>query len=360
MKSLAPLILSCLLVAGACKRRVPVIELPPEELHRETNSVYYWKTVFSLDSAEIDFMNAHDVERIYLRMFDVVDNPESYKIEEKTIPNATVQIDYYNYSEFRKNQNPRLEIVPVVFITLDALKAMKDNEKILAENIVSRVNNMRRYYDMPNVNELQLDCDWTVSTEESFFKLCKEVKDIIKVFDLPWKLSSTIRLHQLARKVPPVDRGVLMVYNTGSFNSPDTRNSILDIDDIKPYLKHLPSYSLHLDVAYPAYSWQLLFRNRVFIALTNGLNLSDTLKFKNSGESQYTALQDIPHNGKIIRAGDMVRPETSDFQEIQKVTTQINKCLAGKEFSNIIYHLDTDNLSKYTTDEIQNIYSTHN
>ncbi|MDE6271177.1 MAG: hypothetical protein K2M12_10050, partial [Muribaculaceae bacterium] len=37
----------------------------PEPVHYETNSVYYWKTVFNLDNDDRDFLKRHDVGRIY-------------------------------------------------------------------------------------------------------------------------------------------------------------------------------------------------------------------------------------------------------------------------------------------------------
>ena len=47
-------------------------------------------------------------------------------------------------------------------------------------------------------------------------------------------LSITVRLHQLREPAPPADRGVLMLYNTGALKAHDTRNSILDLADVKP------------------------------------------------------------------------------------------------------------------------------
>lgn len=351
MKRLVPFLLFCVAMLTACNfsaDRRPVKLIPPE--HDETNSVYYWKTVLSFDEAEQDFIKEHNIRRIYLRMFDVV--KERYS----TQPNATVRFDYSTYT-FKDFSLDSIEFVPVVYITLDALKTMSRNEGVLAKNIVTRVRNMNEYNSLPNVRELQLDCDWTGSTQDFYFRLCDSVRHYISKLELPWNLSSTIRLHQLSKMVPPVDRGVLMVYNTGSFNNPDVRNSIIDIEDITPYLKHLPSYPLHLDIAYPTYSWQLLFRNRKFIGLTNGVDVNDTTKFIQRDNARYAAKTDIPHNGKIIAAEDVIRHETSDYSEIVRVKAAIEKYMNGHKHSNIIYHLDINNLSKYSSHEIQNIYS---
>ena len=234
---------------------------------------------------------------------------------------------------------------------------MADHEEILATNIVTRVSNMCSYYRIPNVAEMQLDCDWTASTQDSFFRLCDSVKSVIGNMDLPWQLSATIRLHQLSGKVPPVDRGVLMVYNTGSFNDPDADNSIIDARDVEPYLKHLADYPLHLDVAYPTYSWQLLFRRRQFVGLLNSLDLTDSTKFSHPHTNRYIATEEIPYTDIIIRPGDMIRSEVADYTDIVRVKELIDRRLADKPHSNILYHLDSSNLSNYTSDEISNILS---
>lgn len=325
--------------------------------HAEVNGVYYWKTVLTLDDDALDFMNRHGVRRVYLRLFDVTADHYADLPEEKAVPNATVRVGRHEYRLLQDSLS-QSEFVPVVYITLDALRAMAGQEALLATNIVTRARNMCQYNGLPNVSELQLDCDWTGTTEAAFFTLCDEVKRCIAEQELPWRLSSTIRLHQLARPVPPVDNGVLMVYNTGNFSDPDAANSIIDPDDVRPYLKHLPSYPLHLDVAYPTYAWQLLFSNRQFIGLTNGLELTDTTKFRRRSHNVFIAKSAMPHRNRIIRAGDMVRAETSAAADILTVKRAIDAALRGKPHSNIIYHLDPDNLSKYSYDEINGIFST--
>lgn len=330
---------------------------PSQQIHDEMNSVYYWKTVFDLDSADKDFISRHNVRRIYLRMFDVTVDNYGATLNEIVVPNASVKMDYYNYI-YLSDSLKDIEFVPVVYITLDALETVMDHEGMLASNIVSRVKNMCSYNGMTNVSELQLDCDWTYSTDESFFSLCDSVRLCLAEHNLPWRLSSTIRLHQLSDEAPPVDNGVLMVYNTGSFNNPDTRNSIIDVNDVEPYLRHLSSYPLHLDIAYPTYSWQLVFRHREFYGLTNGLNLADTTQFSAVGTNLYSARRDIVRNGKVIRQGDIVRSETSDYNDIIKVKNLIERCLAGRPHSNILYHLDSKNLSNYTSNEIDNLFAT--
>lgn len=335
----------------------PAVEVASveETFSAPVNSVYFWKTVFKLNSAELTFLRQHNVGRIYLRMFDVVPG-EVERGANAVVPNASVTMNNYI---FQTDQMKVLEFTPVVYITLDALKAMKNAEETLARNIVTRVKNMCSYYGIPNVGELQLDCDWTTTTEASFFELCKWVKSHIDEECLDWRLSSTIRLHQLARTPPPVDCGVLMVYNTGSFDNPDSSNSILDPYDVEPYLKYLRRYRIPLDIALPTYSWQLRFHNRKFCGLTDGLELADSTRFAQRTHNTFEALNDIPHRNTIIRRGDIIRHEDSQYSHIMDVKNAIEKRMNGRQHSVILYHLDASNLSKYTTNEISSMYSTH-
>lgn len=321
--------------------------------HAEKNSIYYWKTVLSMEDEDFEFIRNQEIGRIYLRMFDVGIGEDGGR--DTTVPLGTLKVPenvYYKLNTGFEN----VSIVPVVYITLEGLKKSKGNEGQLAQNIVERVKNMCSYNNISNVEGLQLDCDWTVTTEQSFFSLCDSVKARIEAYRLPWSLSSTIRLHQLGKAIPPVDYGVLMVYNTGDFKDPDERNSIISKENVAPYLKHLSRYPLHLDVAYPTYSWQLLFSNRKFIGLLNGVNLADTACFAEITPNKYVAVKDVPYNGKIIRKGDVVKQENSDYNEIIAIKEDIEKAMNRRRHSNILYHFDLNNLSKYNDYEIKNIF----
>lgn len=329
---------------------------PLKEAAKPVNAVYYWKTVFQLDTTDLRFMQRHNIRRIYLRMFDVVPNDNELFSGNKSIPNASVRFEkYYDFDPLDSIED--LEITPTVYITLEALKAEWEEDQ-LATKIVNRVKNMASYNHISDyVRELQLDCDWTEDTEYSFFQLCREVREKIDADSLEWGLSSTIRLHQLRKKAPPVDRGVLMLYNTGSFKNPDSHNSILDIADVKPYLKHINTYPLQLDCAYPTYSWNLIFHEGKF----NGIFRGDIKRIdgysKASSDNVIRVANDTIIAGKLLQTGDLIRTETSPFSTIKDVKILVDKAMIGKPHSNILYHFDSDNLSDYSYDEIKTIFN---
>lgn len=215
--------------------------------------MYYWNTTFSIDSIKREFLVKHNVKKMYVRYFDVV--PDENGGQPK--PNATIQFG---------NVPPPgdIEIIPVVFVLPSALDSDLD---MLGSKILRRVKQMSETHRLGTVRELQIDCDWTTSTRNSFYRFMELLKQ--KTADDGIVLSSTIRLHQLADPPPPADRGVLMVYNTGDLRDMDKQKPILDPLDVFPYLKYLEGYELPLSSAYPVYRWELLFRNGHFVDIVH-------------------------------------------------------------------------------------------
>ena len=217
----------------------------------EARSAYYWSTTWELDSAQRAFLKDNKVSRIYLRYFDVVINPRG-----EVMPNATLR--------FADSIPQGVEIVPVVFIVNDCMAKGVDS---LGQLILNRVLQMSETHDVMNVKEIQIDCDWSKRTHDAYFAMLRQMRDAAHAKGL--RLSATIRLHQLSQDVPPVDRGVLMMYNTGDVRRLE-RNPILDMDDAAPYMRHVKGYDLPLSTAYPIFSWQLLVRANRYAGIIHG------------------------------------------------------------------------------------------
>lgn len=216
-----------------------------------THSAYYWSTTWECDSDVSAFLQANDVRKVYLRFFDVVVDGSG-----EVMPNATVR--------FASPLPSGVEVVPTVFIVNNCLQ--KDVSH-LDELLLRRVLQMCETHDVDSVKEIQIDCDWSPSTRKTYFALLDRLREEAHRAGL--RLSTTIRLHQLAESPPPADRGVLMMYNTGDVRVKE-KNPILSLDDIKPYLPHLSRYSLPLSTAYPAFQWELLFRGNHLVGIMHG------------------------------------------------------------------------------------------
>lgn len=353
MKHLAILAILLMIITGCSHQETKVV---PFE-HEECNSIYYWRTDFRLDSIERNFIEQNNINRMYIRFFDVVAEDNYYvsplygKFD--ILPNATLTFT----DSVPKSVK---HIVPTVYITIDALRHMKGREADAASKIVHRALNMVSYNEIPNVAELQLDCDWTESTDSIYFALCQAVRDTLNsVAETPFTLSSTIRLHQLKKEAPPVDYGVLMCYNTGSFRNPKNKNSILDYNDVAPFLKNTISYPLHLDLALPIYDWTLCYRDNEFAGIIRTDSLFHT-SFTKSIQDEvclYQATANAQMGKSNIQEGDLLRHETSDFNTIRRVTQLIDSRLTQKPKSIILYHLDSKNIKNFKSNEISQIYS---
>lgn len=139
---------------------------------KRMNSVYYWRTVFSLDTEEEAFLERHKIDRIYLKMFDVAIEYNHAMGKPEVVPIATMQ--------FKSAIPNDIEIVPVAYITLDALRAMSGRESEFASLLVERLKAMMSYNKCGQMQEMQLDCDWTKSTKKIYSALCSSVKEILK------------------------------------------------------------------------------------------------------------------------------------------------------------------------------------
>lgn len=282
------------------------------------NSIYHWKTTFDINDAEAEFLKKHNIERIYVKVYDVATEHNFLLGKSDIVPIAT--------TKFVSAIPGDVEIVPVVYITIEALRAMSGREAELAELIVERTLAMCRYNNCGKIRELQLDCDWTSTSKEVYEKLCGVVRTTLHEKNID--LSITVRLHQLGESAPSADRGVLMLYNTGALKDIKTKNSILDIANAKPYLKS-GRYSLPLGYAYPAFGWGVKFKNDEFEAIVAESVVAD--------ENEY------------------VRAERATTAEILEVKALVEERLGKPASGNILYHLDETQLKNYTDDEIAQI-----
>jgi len=289
----------------------------------------------------MQWMKDHRVDKLYVKMFDVEAGAKDSKPDWKMVPVATTQ--------FKQKLPTEMEVVPVVYITVDAIRALDEegwdweDKRLYAKLIVKRIEAMMAEHYEGTIREVQLDCDWTQQTRRSYFMLAGEVKELLHERDIT--LSGTLRLHQLCEAEPqqdeecyhvydslPFDRSLLMCYNTGRLQEWDTKNSILDFNDVKPYLKqyHLDTLP-RTDVAYPVYGW--------------GVQFDDDGKFVKIINSHNLPQEKDRH----------IREEWGRPQEIHSVQRALP--MLDGEHTTILYHLDSLNLSRYSYEEIEEFYS---
>ena len=304
MKRLLALIAICLLLVS-CRQ-----DKPTETLR----SAYYWSTTWNMDSSKTSFIRKHSIKRLYVRYFDVVKDEGG-----NIVPNATLQ--------FEDSTIPKgIEIVPTVFIVNDCMRTSQP----LADKILQRILQMSEANDIPPVREIQIDCDWTASTQKAYFDFLKKLREKARAKDI--RLSATIRLHQLSMTPPPVDKGVLMMYNTGDAKQLACHKPILDMKDAAPYIQHLGSYPLPLSAAYPLFSWRILFREGKFVGI---MHADDDLPV-------------LPDDSIVTR-----QPEMEDIMEAVRSINHQNKDINNEV---ILFDLNNPNIKRFKPSDYEKIY----
>lgn len=311
-------------------------------------SVYYWRTTLKLDSAERAFLNEMDVRRIYLHLFDVERNGSGELLPANTLL-------------FEDTLQKGMDIVPTVFITPGSLRNGTGLDK-LPQQIWKRVGQMLVQNGYGQPRELQIDYDWTQNDSTCYFDMLRRLRLLMEKDGA--KLSATIRLHQLAMAVPPVDYGVLMVYNVGDFKDVDETNSILSRKNLDPYLGHLAQYGLPLCAALPVYGWDLLFQRGKFVRLVRGLDVTDTARFERIDSVHYRCLEYMAPShvgvaeGSSLRLypGDEIRHEQCSAALLADVRAALEKHRPGICEQTVLYHLDSKQLKQYDKNEIKSLF----
>jgi hypothetical protein len=143
----------------------------------------------------------------------------------------------------------------------------------------------------------------------------------------------------------------------GNLKKPSTINSIIEAAELKQYITNLEDYPLPLDIALPLFDWKVLYRGNVYKGLIN--DLPDSLLQKNivqNTRNTYTLLQDTILGGYAFKKGDFIRKEDANFEEVIQSTQLLRSKLTTNRFTVVLYHLDSLNLHKYSTHELEEMF----
>ncbi|CAN5800025.1 hypothetical protein BH11BAC4_BH11BAC4_18090 [soil metagenome] len=330
------------------------------------HSFYYWKTSFPIDSNSVILNNKLNIDHFYIHYFDVEWNPYLY------MPVPVAEITGYQNSVPFINK----DFTPVIFITNKCFESMPDQwcdslAYKIRNKIISLSWKMEENYKgtllvgnsydtaLRNkvMNEIQIDCDWTATTREKYFRFLKTFKRLFP----GKKISVTIRLYpyKYADKmgVPPVDKGMLMCYNLTDIKNERTANSVFDINDLKKYLRAKP-YPLPLDVALPVFGWYAWFGGTKFKGIIytddkTGIKDNDP-SFKKAG-TNFTVLADTMIGDNFLRQGDLLRMEYPSPADLETAAKLLHDKFPGIERI-ALYYYDNTLINRYEK-TIQNIYA---
>ena len=290
-----------------------------EEQVSTEKAMYFWKTQLQFTDDDKAFIQQNNIHKLYLRYCDIG------LTNDIPIPIAPVRID--------TTSTRAMTIIPVIYIKNEVFTEISQDNYIaeLAKNLSNYIEQINNKYGI-HPNEVQLDCDWTLTTQKPYFQFINDLRK-----EMPhYTFSATIRLHQVKyftqTGVPPVDYGVLMYYNMGQI-TPTGNNSIYYRDTAHRYIGNLHQYPLHLNVALPMFSWGVhSVRNKVQ-SLVTGLT---TAEVENMPTLQLTDIPNVYevkeqtyYKGRLWQAGDRIKIEevTEKQREemLQDVTSAMKK-----------------------------------
>lgn len=313
-----------------------------------TRGFYYWKTNVALSHFDDSVFNRLDAKVLYIRFFDVV-------LDETGKGARPQAIARWGKSPLPEN------IVPVVFITPQALSVInRNNLQDYAEKIAGLLERKTKEINR-GPEEIQIDCDWSKSNRDIYFALLEALKR--QPYLHGKKLSATIRLYQgkypALAGLPPVDKGLLMVYNMSFLADENVDNSIISYNTAKDYLGYIRSYPLPLDVALPVFSWTLHFREGKLLRILRGVDDEDLItseNLKKTDKNKWVVRENMQLKGYDLKRGDKIRYEDSDGKTVQRVAQFLSSQMKADTFRVLLYHLDSLNLIQYKKNELEKIF----
>ncbi|MFY9077095.1 hypothetical protein [Aliarcobacter butzleri] len=263
----------------------------------------------SFYSWENSFEEQNINEKLYIKVLDV---------------NFSTKLELLktNIKETPKN------FIPVIYITNETMKNV--DYSLVSKAILETLKNYK-------FDEIQIDCDWSLSTRSNYFNLLEDLKE-----KLDKTISATIRLHQIKyytkTGIPPVDYGVLMYYNMSNIGDFNTKNSILDNEIAKKYHYNFDTYPLKLKLALPLYSQAIQFREEKAISLFEGVEEKDfNNDFEKLENNRYKVLNSHYFKGRYIYKDDIFRLENSNEQDI-KIALKDFLDLSKNRYDEVIFY----------------------
>ncbi|MFW2591349.1 hypothetical protein ACN5PC_05445 [Aliarcobacter butzleri] len=225
-------------------------------------------------------------------------------------------------------KEPPKDFIPVIYITNETMKNV--DYSLVSKAILETLKNYK-------FDEIQIDCDWSLSTRSNYFNLLENLKE-----KLNKTISATIRLHQIKyytkTGIPPVDYGVLMYYNMSNIGDFNTKNSILDNEIAKKYHYNFDVYPLKLKLALPLYSQAIQFREEKAISLFEGVEEKDfNNDFEKLENNKYKVLNSHYFKGRYIYKDDIFRLENSNEQDI-KIALKDFLDLSKNRYDEVIFY----------------------
>jgi hypothetical protein len=315
-------------------------------------SFYAWKTTFKNDAFQTQTLQKFNANRLYIKYADI-----DFIEGKGAIPVSKTDLNFDNFSR-------DIAIIPVFFIVNRVFSKITTTE---SDSLASK---LLTYLDQVTpmnckVPEIQIDCDWSEKTRDAYFLFLKQIKTQLNQFpkgEVPI-LSATIRLHQVKYRkntgIPPVDRGLLMLYNFESPSKKEQHNSIISTSLAAQYLSKTKPYPLPLDAALPLFAWGLHFRNQELKSFIHDFRKenADSCNFlKCVQENIFRVKSDTSCFASYFRTGDWVRTESAKFETISEVWDLAKSVIPNDTCHLVFFDLNEKNLKFYPHEKLLSLF----
>lgn len=316
---------------------------------------YYWKSERDdFDSNEFKLLDTLQVKKLYVKFFEV-----KYDETMGNIPFSKTNVNKYKWYD---NDQPKdsLQIIPTVFIKNEVfLKSSKSEIDTLASNVNHLVSKYfdDRFKNYIDYKEIQIDCDWTLISRDNYFYFLKQLQKLSSK-----ELSCTLRLYPYKYRtkmgIPPVKKATLMCYNLIQPFKDNTKNSILDLDELDSYLTVDKKYPIHLDVALPLFSWAHHYQYDEFKGFVNLNELFLKEVCEQKSELWYEVKKDTSFGNLYFRIGDKIKYEDVSEKKIRNAIGKLkNKVKFDDKTTVTFFHLDSIISNKYSHETLTSFYN---
>jgi hypothetical protein len=327
-----------------------------------TRAIYYWKTSFEKNTygneRENDFIQKHEIKKMYVKLLDV-----DYSDGAGIFPASKTRIEYYP-GEFVDSTF----YIPVIYITNQVLLHLDSaNMDYYAKNFISNALRLETHIHRP-VKEIQIDCDWTKSTRDTYFKLLL----CMKKWAPQYQYSVTLRLYPYKYRnelgIPPVNRVMLMVYNIDNARNYKQANSIFNVNEAAKYLRK-KNYPLPMDYALPVFSWTLVYRNHQFLRVFTNNIIPEINTNIYAGQIDSRLLKRLEPNLFLVvkpnrgydpyslKSGDILKVESCGEKELIEASLLISRLPFTPQTTIALFDLDPNDLEKISYEKIEAAYA---
>ncbi|MCC6462605.1 MAG: hypothetical protein IT260_19210 [Saprospiraceae bacterium] len=338
-----------LLAAGSPGCRSKARQLRP--------AFYHWQTQLDLSATETALLDSTGCQTLFVKLLDIGKDPASGDIR----PYSLLRVGAANGWMGKR-------IVGCAFLTNEVFKNISaaQTDALAQKTAEALLRIGRPFWPADAAFEIQFDCDWTGSTRAAYFSFLNKIRPLLPKNTT---LSATIRLHQYKfpnqTGVPPTDRGMLMLYNTGDIDDWAENNSIFETAAAQKYLQGAPDrYPLPLDVALPLFAWALVYRDDELWKIIPEPDLpafADTSRFEPvtpdgwpSGRPQDNKMafrfgirKSTFLGGHYLRPGDLIRVERIDSASLREAAQLAAGLPLATDAAVAFFHLDSATVHHY-------------